>query len=146
MNFYEKRDGAVAALGVGIIDIRNAHIWWKTPLDSDDLPSIRVFDFQSADDMVFASSDESLDHSNTGACWVDWKGREVDDLLAELRDMAIEFSMRGIPMADVLRELLKIRQFVATGASSFYLARAFSHAVAGSAYEDLAYWNKFKDE
>lgn len=131
------------------IDIREAHIIWKQgdnafnylPGEKHSGGFVKVFRFQGPEDNKFQNDRNYCGYADTGACWVSWKERSIEDLVMECKEMMIEFMIRGVDPILVVREFGKIRQIVDEGKKSFWMGRCLSMAYQGLALDCLDQWD-----
>ena len=134
---------------IASIDIREAHILWDPGDDCFNYrqgqkhpgASVKVFRFMSPEDQKYQSEMNFSGYADTGACWISWKERPIEDLLTECKEMMIEFMMRGMDPILVAREFGKIRQIVDEGAKSFWMGRCLSMAYQGLVLDCLEQWD-----
>ena len=134
---------------IASIDIREAHILWHPgknlfnylPGEKHPGTFVKVFRFKSREDNKFQNDRDYRGYADTGACWVDWKHRPIEDLVTECKEMMIEFMMFGMDPILVAREFGKIRQIVDEGAKSFWMGRCLSMAYQGLVLDCLEQWD-----
>ena len=70
-----------------------------------------------------------------GAAYAEWKTLTDETRVNAMAELAIELSVRGFDMSDVLIEFAKVQEFFALGRQSFMMCRALTTALLGQTLE-----------